>query len=509
MKLHAILVMLAVPAAGRAGTTLEEYGAGGTGTLRPAEQLTATCAIEVDIRGALAVVDMQEKIANPGPLTVAASLTFELPRGAQLIDASVAGHHAIAVAASHAMKLTDDSDVLGPDPAIVETIGRGDGPRYRALLSPIASGDETTLTSRYEVAAEIHGSALHFALPAHPGCRAKVHATPGPGARFGTPRVAGADATGWVAIDGSSFAIDLDVAIAGNEPVVWTQSEAIETRWNAALVTVLAPAPRARAAVKHAVVVIDASRSMELVGRDRVAKVVRAVMGALPGDLDVDAILYDRNAHRVLGELRPNVAATTDAIVHALAQSSPGNGSDAAGAFALAHQALAGVAGPSIVIAIGDGVVGDVAIDAVARTFDGSEVELHQIVLDPARTRSPGVAALRAAVDAHGGSVVEISADELDHALVAIDDWLRPGFLELGLDDVRIPDDVLAGGGFVQAIVYRDGHAPKLLTGHHGTAFRVPVQRAAAAPVAQLALAELGAIAFASDPDDAREMGRA
>ena len=79
-----------------------------------------------------------------------------------------------------------------------------------------------------------------------------------------------------------------------------------------------------------------------------------------------------------------------------------------------------------------------------------ASVDVHAIVLDPARTRSPGATALRAPVNLYGGAYVEVAADELDDALVAIDDWLRPSWLELRLGDHPVPSEVRAGGGFTQ-----------------------------------------------------------
>src|SRR5205085_2689376 len=118
-------------------------------------------------------------------------------------------------------------------------------------------------------------------------------------------------------------------------------------------------------------------------------------------------------------------------------------------------------------------------------------LDVHAIVLDPARTRSPGVDALRGPVNAYGGTVVEVATDELDRALASVDDWLRPAFLELKLGTAAIPHEVRAGAGFTQVVIHRDGQAPTALTGHGESAFHAAAHAAPSATIAQLALAEV------------------
>ena len=166
-------------------------------------------------------------------------------------------------------------------------------------------------------------------------------------------------------------------------------------------------------------------------------------------------------------------------------------------ALALAKQAIDGGRGSAMLILITDGVTGDVDGPALVRALDAkvTAVDVHAIVLDPGRTTSPGAAALRAPINAYGGSYVEVTADELDEALSAVDEWLRPAWLELALGGHAIPSEVRAGGGFSRPILHRG--APRFsLTGHGDAKFTVVAAPAPAAPVAALALAGATAADF-------------
>jgi hypothetical protein len=370
-------------------------------------------------------------------------------------------------------------------------------------------GREVTVLTRFVAVADIHGGALHFTLPAHryAACRATLHATPGPGATFGKVRANGvALRAGTFSIQADPVTLDVEVSIAGRAPIAWLQHDMLGAGWNAGLVTVLAPAT-SRELPKHAIFVIDASRSMDLVGSRSVATLVRTLADALPRGTDVAAIGY----HRTAARLYDGWISSTDCaqrIEAALARLPRLNGSDLAGGLALARQTIAEVHEPAIVIAIGDGLLGDTAAGTLEHAL-GGKAEVHAIVVDPAHTRAPAIAALDGLVAKQGGTVVEIESEELDRALGAVDDWLRPGYLELALGGAAIPHQVRAGGGFARTIVYREGHEPRVLSGHRDVPFRATVQAAPAAPIAQLTLAEVSAEAFADDPDDEREVARA
>jgi hypothetical protein len=536
--------ILAAAAIAHAEPALDEYGSGDAP--HPAQQLaSAACNLGVELHGAVATVELRERIANPGPLALAASYEFELPPGAALIGAAIkaagAPEPALAVPAPFSTTTVDASGVLGPDPLIVQAIptgSTGGGPRYRAVLPPIAPSHDVWLTLRYATVAGIRGSALHLVLPGRSAdagfaaCHGTLLATPGPGARIQSLRTAGPDQgdqgalgskTATFTLAGAPVAIDVDLDLAGAEPIVWTQTENLGVGWSATLVTVLAPplrapgAPRApRAPGPHgddraprALFVIDGSRSMDLNGRPKVTQVMHALAAALPSGTNVDAILYDHTAARLLGEFRPPTADTLAALDAGLQGHPAGNGSDLVAAFKLAHTALAGAPGPTRVIVISDGVLGNTEGAALSAALDGkpATLDVHAILLDPAHTRSPSAGAISGPINRYGGTLVEVDGDDLDHALASVDDWLEPSALELALGPVAIPDQVRAGSGFTRSYLHREAAPVLTLTGHrdHGdrgeTPFRVAALPAPAAPIAQLALAQTTDFDFTTRPE--------
>jgi len=530
--------IFAAAAIAHAEPALDEYGSGDAP--HPAQQLaSAACNLDVELHGAVATVELHERIANPGPVALAASYEFELPPGTALIGAAIkaagALEPALAVPAQFSTTTVDASGVLGPDPLIVQAIptgSTGGGPRYRAVLPLIAPSHDVWLTLRYATVAGIRGSALHLVLPGRSAdagfaaCHGTLRATPGPSARIQRLRIAGADQGSQGAkpaiftLAGDPIAIDVDLELAGAEPIVWTQTENLGVGWSATLVTVLAPpirppgaprvpGPRGDNRAPRALFVIDGSRSMDLVGRQKVAQVMHALVAVLPSGTSVDAILYDHTAARLLGEFRPPTADTLAALDAGLQGHPAGNGSDLVAAFQLAHTALAGAPGPTMVIVISDGVLGNTEGAALAAALDGkpATLDVHAILLDPAHTRSPSADAIRGPINHYGGTLVEIDGDDLDHALASVDDWLEPAALELSLGPVAIPDQVRAGSGFTRSYLHREAAPVLTLTGHrdHGdrgeTPFRVAATPAPGAPIAQLALAQTTDLDFTTRPE--------
>lgn len=544
MKLRAALtltcqaalgVLGATPSVAHAETTLDEHD--GTTGRRPSSQLAeASCDLDVDLRGAVALVELRQRIVNPGPGPMAATYELDLPAGATLTGFALRGDgpgaEAIPISGpfTNADVRRQATGVLGADPALVVALPPDASAQYAVRLQPIAPDHDVVMITRYTMLAELRGGALHVVLPgrANAGkltaCRGQVRAAAGPGATIRGIRV-GADRTGRAsatfALDAQDVAIDAELAFAGRTPVVWTQTQRLIDDWSATLVTVAAPAATATLSTPHRVLfVIDGSRSMELVGRHNVAKVISTLTSAFPAGTELDAILYDREPKRLFEAWRPGDAKAVGELVAAVMARPAQNGSDLIKAFELAHTLVAdGSRGQTKVIVISDGVLGEVDGPRLARALDGktSSVDLLAIVLDPAHTPppplggSPGAAALHSPVNLYGGAFVELGVAQLDASLGIVDEWLRPSWLELSLGKLDIPSSVRAGSGFTKLVVHQ-GAAPRLvLAGHGPSALAVAARAAAAAPVATLALAEYGpnAIAFSaaeapSDPELAR-----
>jgi hypothetical protein len=488
---------------------------------RPLQALHGTaCELRVDLHGAVATIELRETFANTGSEPFALREDLGLPTGAVVYGGGLALDRAYAslaaVPAQFSTVVADPaaSDVIGPDPLLLQVMPGGG---VRATLQPIAPGHDAKLVTRYVVLADIAGGAFSLNLPGRgdgaASCKGTLTATPGPGVRITGLRAAGSALHGGAFTVGAQpVALAAAFELAGDKPVLWTQTYRLTPDWRASLVTVIAPALRPHAVPGKVVFVVDGSRSMELVGTPRVVQVMRAVAAALPAGSELEAIVYDRHAARVLGEFRPASPATLDALEAGLRGHAASNGSDLAAGFALAHQALAGARGVSRVIAITDGVIdGDRddarAGDALAQALDSTvaAIDVHAIVLDPGHTHSPGVAALRGPIYRYGGSLVEVDADDLDGALRTIDDWFRPAALELSIatpptaTPVAIDGELRGGRGATRLYVHREPRPQLTLTGHLSSPFTIANQDGPEAPIYALALAGASIETFAGD----------
>ena len=507
MKLAALVIAGSATIA--QATTFEEYASGVAA--RPAWQLyEAACDLEVELRGAVATVELRQRVVNPGPQAMAAIYEFDLPSGAVVTSFAVrvrgGVESALAVPTTFRTAEIDSPDVLGADPAMLRKVGD----LHEITIQPIEPDHELVLITKYTTLAVPRAGALRLVMPGRSApklaaCKGNFRTTPGPGVTVKRIRVAGAEvgtrSAAPFVVDTKDVAIDVDVEVTGKEPVLWSQTQPLADGWNASLVTVLAPRVKATGA-RRVVFVIDGSRSMELVGRHQVGKVVKALGSALPAGAEVEAIVYDRTATRVFGDVRPATAANLALIETAIARRGASNGSDIVRAFELAKQVIGGARGQAMVIVVTDGVTGELADMALVGALGSktSAVDVHAIVLDPANTRSPGAKSLRSPVNLYGGAFVEVNVDDLDEALIAIDEWMRPSWLELGLAGHEIPTEVRGGAGFTKIVVHK-GPARFALTGHSDAPVNVAARQAPAAPIAALALASAGVDLAGTDPD--------
>jgi VWA domain-containing protein len=481
MKLCALFATLAATTAFVHAGGLEEY-APTWGPHSPSQLVESSCEVAIELRGAVAVVEQKQRIANKGGADLAAIATLDLPRGAAITGFSAAGTDALGVPAKAPAAIAESPDVLGVDPAALFAVA---GDQYRALVQPIAPGREVQLVTRYVAVARAHSGGLSLVLPAHDDgtCKVTLRAQPGPGATV-KKLVPGASFT----LAGQPVTIGAELDVAGTLPIAWKQTAPLADGWSASLVTVLGPRVKA-ATGRRAVFVVDTSKSMDAVGRAQIAKVVHALGTALPPNSELEAVLYDRTATRVLGEARAATPGNLALIEDAIAKRPAANGSDLARAFQLVQKAITGARGQAMVVVITDGVLPELASGALQRALGAtpSSADLHAIVLDPAHTTSPGADTLREPIDRLGGAYVEVDVDELDTALAAIDGWLRPSWLELAMEGVALPSELPAGGGATQLAFHRTPPA-FVLAGHGDTAFKIPAQPAPAAPIAALAL---------------------
>jgi hypothetical protein len=495
MKL-AVSVLPLIAAHVASASTFEEFGAGG---VQPASQLyEAACDVDVKLEGSVATVVMKQRIVNGGTVAVAGIYGFQLPPDAAITSLALAqgkggaAEKAIAVPTGFRSTPIDSADILGPDPALLQAVPDG----YEIVLQPIAAGHEIQLVTTYTTIATPRAGTLQVTIPGRKAeklapCKGTIRATPGPSATVKAIRVGSTPAPNRsFSVEKSDVVIAVELDIAGTQPVVWIQSQTLPdgplaSAGVASLVTVLGPRVKA-AFARRVVLLIDGSRSMELVGRQNVSKVIKALGGALPSGAEIEAILFDRTATRVFGDVRPANAQNLALIETAVAKRGAVNGSNLVGAFELAKQVIEGARGQAMVVVITDGVTGEIPDQALIKALGAktSTVDVHAIVLDPAHTRSPGGKALRSPINLYGGAYVEVNVDDLDDALGAIDEWMRPSWLELTLGDQEIPTEVRGGAGFVRLLT--NAPAKLVLRGHGDAKFEVAARPGPAAPVGSL-----------------------
>lgn len=514
MKLAAAVVLVvAGVSAVSAETSLEEYG---PSPLRPAQDVReAQCDLDVQMKGAVVTVEQRQRFTK-GSSRSALAYNFDLPAGAVITSFALRWDHgafeqALPIVGAHETVDASARKVLGADPAMLFARPEGSASQYSIHVQPWIDGGQITWILRYTALAEIVSGALRFSLPARSGigamtaCRGTLRAVSGPGARVARILVDGASTTARPAafvLDTKPVTLDAQLAFAGKTPVVWTQTETLSAGYSASVVTVATPPLRTQTPLhRRALLVVDTSRSMELVGKQNVSKVIRAVTAALPANIEIDAILYDRSAKRVFDAWKPVTTEATALIEKSLSLRAATNGSDLSAALRVARTAIDdGRAASTLVVVITDGVIGDVAGADLTSALDSkpSTVDVLAVLLDPARTTSPGATAIRAPVSLYGGSFVEVPTSELDTALAVVDDWLRPATVELsfGTSKIEVPTTVPAGAGFVRTTITRSP-SKLVLTGRAEKSIQVRPRPGPATPVAALVLANT----IDADPD--------
>jgi hypothetical protein len=252
---------------------------------------------------------------------------------------------------------------------------------------------------------------------------------------------------------------------------------------------------------------VDGSRSMDLVGRHHVTQVIERIGAALPANSEIEAIVFDRTATRILGDIKPATADTLAKIRDTISSRASSNGSDLAAAFTLAKPLLDTARGQTMVVLITDGIVEGPTGAALTTALGGkpSTVDFHTVVLDPAQTTSPTIDVVRDPVALVGGSFVEVDVSNLDAELASVDEWLRPAWNELALGGVaNLPTTVRAGGGWTELVVHRTKAPSKWkLTGRAEQPFTSKLRTGPAAPAGTLAaLALATATETTLMPDD-------
>ncbi|MFT3694763.1 MAG: VWA domain-containing protein [Kofleriaceae bacterium] len=449
--------------------------------IREARDLTlGPCQATVTLKGAIADITLRQVIRNPADHPHSAVFDLHLAKDATVIGAMLDEQPSTFVPTKSATQKFDTSDPL------LVTMGDdlADGTQVvHAVTEPIKAQRELDLAVRWTQVAEITDSSLRVRFPARVDgstCMIDVKAQPGPGVHVtvSQPRVTW---TGEAAAEAQlSF---------GAQPIAWDQSEPLGDGWIAHALTVIAPAVRSDAGPRRVVLVIDASKSMELVGRGNVRRLVTAVVNALPTGSDVEAVLFDRAATRAWEKWQP--IAKLGELDTVLAKHAADNGSDIAAAFALTKKLLAEpstIRGQAMVIVVSDGVFGGTPWTEMRDALGGTKdtLDLHSLVVTPHGMSAPDGDALQHLAVEYGGSYSETAVEDLDRAMTSIASWLRPAWQDIDVPGITKIPELRAGTGQTALWI---GHDPRLsftAKGEHpvkGTVGRI------AGPIGALTLA--------------------
>jgi len=437
------------------------------------------CELAIELRGAVADATLRRPVE---PSADAQVVDLALPPGARLVGVTL-GAPSVPVSRTFDSQLVTDREVVGADPVLAMQPNDGEA---RVIIQPTTR--KQLLVARWTTTADIIDGELELVLPAHAadGCHGSLRASPGPGAAIKRVRVDGTATRGASAsfeVPDRQLTLAAELQFARPEPIAWVQDEAMGDGFVARALTVIAP--RATPHAKRVLLVIDHSTSMKIVGTNVVSKLVAGIGAALPAGTEIEAIAFDRAPARLLGAWKPADATALATIDAALAKRPLANGTDLATAFALAHEALAeGKREPALVVAITDGMVGDVDAGVLAQKLgEPRAVDLAAVVIVPRFLDGPSRAALAATVDHLGGSYTEIDANDLDPFAH------HPGLLAPGW---RVSDgnEVHSGEGYV-AFSLAKAMKPAAITVHDETTkVALAATAAPATPlVGQLALA--------------------
>jgi hypothetical protein len=450
--------------------------------LSPTTVRETRCTLDVTVRGGVATFVRRRTLRNDGADLATPSSILELPFEARVTGFAVAGARGIPVAARY--QTLAPTAVVAADPGVLrldEVTEHAVG--YAALLAPLPPQGAVVVEETWLTPVTIDGGALRVGAPGRMSairgqladCAGQVTILPGPGATVDAVQVDGvasgrAGVASFVHPSLDPLRIVAPLRFASDAPIAWTQVDDLGDGTQAVAVTVAAP-PRTAAPgplPRRVLFVIDGSRSMALVGPRAVAQVLRAIAEALPATTEIEAIVYDRRASRVLGGWQLAGPAPVARILDAVAHHAADNGSDLAAAFALAHAAIAdGARRETSIAVISDGAFAAVTASELAAALDlrGATVDLHAILLDGHGLSSPGHEPLAAEITLAGGSLTEVDVDELDVAVRSVDGWLRPAWLDVAAtgplaEALALPPTLATGSGVVQIV--RTRAAPHL-----------------------------------------------
>lgn len=542
----ALLVLAPAPAAGGDASLTS---VGGRDSWLKEAQLEMSVAFE----GVVAQVSARQTIVNEGPVPVEAMYTFDVP-----VDAAVTGVHirmpdgrsstTLVVDAGAAITPMPDPDgvVAAPDFGVLRLVARDvpgiDGDTslststYELRVYPVPAQQAVTVTIDWIAPLRYDDGRLLLRIPGRGNAaglvreQVSLRLTPPAGVRgFGAVHGGGralgrgirqarfpAAPRGDVVIDAA-----LDFG-AETRPLVSMARVPIDNIVGAIGLSVLAPlgAGARDLGFERVLLVLDVSRSLDRAGLAASTTVVDALLGAMPANTRVEAVLFDRSARRLFGRFRANDAEARKAVTQALRPDQLENGSDLGAALETARTILKsesldaapqegferGARASTLMVVVSDGMVPLELTPRRALDRLGAEllqdVSVASVVLVPDEAPVPETreGALSILARKSSGRVMAVRFGEAQARATALAAALgRPVLLsevdlETGgaaLSGIELPSTIEPGHGVIAVGLYR-GAAPATvtLTGLvQGQPVRLAAQRDAALGRAALPLA--------------------
>jgi hypothetical protein len=536
-------------APGSAAADASLASVGGQGSLKEAQ-----FEMNVAFDGVVAQVSARQSIVNAGPGAAEALYTFDLP-----IDAAVTGvsirmpdgrsSTAAVIEAGAAITPLPDPDgvAAAPDLGLLRLVARdvpgidGDTSLSRATyelrMYPVPPQQSVTVTVDWVAPLRYDDGRLLLRIPGRGSAQGLVREqvalrlTPPPGVRgFGAVHGGGralgrgirqarfaAAPRGDVVIDAA-----LDFGSAAGPVVGVARVPMDDGAMGAIGLSVLAPLPASARDLgyERLLLVLDVSRSLGRPGLAATATMVDALLGSLPENARVDALLFDSSARRLFGRFRANDAEARKALAQALRPDELANGSDLGAALDSAREILQkepldarpaegierGARAATLMVVVSDGmlpleltprraldrlgpdVLGDVSVAAVILVPDEAPVpDTREGVLSTLARKSSGrVMAMRFAEAASRATAL---AATLSRPVLLTELAVDSGGALL--DGIELPSALEPGQGVIAMGLYR-GAAPAsiAITGlAQGQPSRVVAQRDAAMARVALPLA--------------------
>lgn len=482
--------LLCTAARARAGARLETAAGG-----RIQE---ASYALQIHFDGVVAAVATRQVLVNPGKTPAEGIYTFELPERAAVTGVEIdwAGGRRTVAAAVDARSVTTPlpgpaPHGARPDAALLRVVER-DAPDtppalarsiYELRVYPIAPGRSATVRMRWVAPLVYRDGRLSLRIPGRgaadnlAGAGVSLALAPPPGARSLTDvrirgvRIARKARRGTVYRTSTAGSGDLVVEATPvfshpDTPVTTVAAVPVSGSRGAVAVSVLVP-PRHGAHPRHyrrVVVVADVSRSMGRAGCAAAARTADAVLAQAGASAGVEAVVFDRHPHSVLGKLAPNSAATRAAVARALTPRHLHNGTDLAAALSVAAAAIgSGHRGDrTLLLILTDGMLPlsltpRAAVRALGEDV-AQRVDVLAVTLVPDGAAVPDIAhgPLAALAQASGGQSIAIRQSEVaTRAPGLLAEMAQPPPLEML--SATAPGRVLRGLRFPRRLAVGDG----------------------------------------------------